>query len=1159
GFVLPAEQTVSGSADPAALAAVAFSSTLDMSFKNVSSLLKVTVEEEGIKQIVVRATDGTALAGTVQVNPVTGAVIGVSGGSDSITLNPSGETFATGDYYISAIPSGNDLELSVIALRSSDVRKGLVETARTLVRATAVETAASSAFDWAYRIGSNADLRAWATDKANWNKSGEDVYIVSDINMNDEPWTTLTDSYGGRILGGGHCISHINIQSNTSANVGFFGKGYAKELHDLTFGSEDGLTYDGTSCIINGLVTESTSAKWNYTGIVTVAGADIVNVTNFVPMTVLASSNRSSRVAGIAGWTTDKVHITGCRNYGTITVEDHAITDGDDYVYLAAAGILGGLNTETGEAYVNDCHNHGLITSISHCQNAMAGIVGMSYHTVVKLSVTNCTNSGRIELIYTDTQNENFCMGGIVGKATGAAGKEAEITGCTNTGAIYSEAVHQHYVGGIAGYGDGVSITSCRNEGSVAIDHSKAASARFQHVGGILGATMPKYGANNLTGNVNMGRVSMKVASSGHNATPKSTTTFYGVNAGGILGCANNVSSLSSNRNEGDVVAENDYKATKTAYPALVHVGGIVGYDFGALEGFSSNTFTGTITAKTTNSESVASKVYAGGIIGRQRAATMLSGAGDGSITTQAAATGAVRYAGSIAGYNDGTIESCTYSGMVDGAEATASNTVGGGNAPQSSGQLTLNATIDGYRGIWYDLGQVEAGEEEYGSKYSGGLGSYSMKHIPMAVYSPVANRTYFVFGGTANYIDGVTTAEEQGRLLCMIGCYDHTTGMLQKPRIVMDKTADPHGTYDDPKSDKRVFDPHDNPTVQIDKDGYVFVFVSGRSTRRDGVIFRSRKPFDITSFEVIKEDEKMGYPQVMYHPDKGFFLFFTRYDGVRKLHYRTSPDGRDWSSAYTKLADIKEEGQTESGHYQISNMWGTKICTAFNRHPNGTVNKRTNVYYVQTTDWGKTWTTASGEPVEIPVVTWNSNCLVRDYQHTTETHNCYIKDLNFDANGNPIILYLTSRNHKSGPSGGTRQWWTDHWTGSEWVRREITTSTHNYDSGSLWVEGNDWVVLAPTDAGPQFWGAGGEVVRWRSSDEGLSWVKEMTLTSNSQNNQTYMRRPWYAADGFYSFWADGSTTTLTRSYLYFCDKAGAVFRMPYNMTAEWASPEPVM
>lgn len=708
-FVLPAEQTVSGVLDPSAIASVALSSSTGFDLKNVYSLLKVTVEEEGLTQIVVRTTDGSPLAGTLTVNPQTAAVLSVESESDAIVLKPSGETFALGNYYVSVIPDEDSRPFAVSASRGSDKRKGVVAKSLIPARSAAVSLAASSDFTWSYQIANYADLLNWKNDKSNWNTEGEDVNIIGDIDMNDEPWTTLTDSYPGRILGNGHCISHINIQSTTTANLGFFGKGYTKELHDLTFGSEDGLTYDGTSRIINGLVSTSTSAKWNYTGIVTVAAADIVNVTNFVPMTVLASSNRSSRVAGIAGWTTDKIHITGCRNYGTITVEDHTKTEGSDYNYLSAAGILGGLNTTTGEAYVTDCHNYALITSTSHCQNAMAGIVGMSYHTSNKLVVSNCTNSGRIELIYTDTQNDNFCIGGIVGKPTGAAGKEVEITGCTNTGAIYSEAVHQHYVGGIAGYGDGVSIASCRNEAPVAIDHSKAASARFQHVGGILGATMPKYGANSLTDNVNTGRVSMKVASSGHNATPKSTTTFYGVNAGGILGCANNVSTLTGNRNEGEVVAENAYDATKAAYPALVHVGGIVGYDFGALENFSDNSFTGSLTAKTTSTSAVASEIYAGGVIGRQREATMLSGNGAGTISTQASASGALTYAGSVAGYNGGTIVNCTYGGQINGVTADDSNIVGGGNAPQSSGEtpvsneFTVNQTTIVFPGTGYE------------------------------------------------------------------------------------------------------------------------------------------------------------------------------------------------------------------------------------------------------------------------------------------------------------------------------------------------------------------------------------------------------------------------------------------------------------------------
>lgn len=40
---------------------------------------------------------------------------------------------------------------------------------------------------------------------------------------------------------------------------------------------------------------------------------------------------------------------------------------------------------------------------------------------------------------------------------------------------------------------------------------------------------------------------------------------------------------------------------------------------------------------------------------------------------------------------------------------------------------------VDGYRGIWFTIGQARS---DYGDKYSGGLGTYTMKHIPMAVYS---------------------------------------------------------------------------------------------------------------------------------------------------------------------------------------------------------------------------------------------------------------------------------------------------------------------------------------------------------------------------------------------------------------------------------------
>ena len=439
------------------------------------------------------------------------------------------------------------------------------------------------------------------------------------------------------------------------------------------------------------------------------------------------------------------------------------------------------------------------------------------------------------------------------------------------------------------------------------------------------------------------------------------------------------------------------------------------------------------------------------------------------------------------------------------------------------------NQKAEGYRGIWFALGQVNT---EYGDKYSGGLGTYTVKHIPLAIYSPEVEKTFFVYGGTPN--------EEMKYLLCMVGCYDHKTGMLQRPTIVHDKGVD------------GVIDPHDNPTIQIDKDGYIWVFVAGRGNRRPGIRYRSTKPYDISSFEYVNESI-MAYPEVFYDKDKGFFLFFTRYDGKRRTFFQTSKDGVTWSE-HQAIASIMEPGEKESGHYQFTNYNGKKLICAFNRHPDGKVDQRTNIYYIQSEDWGKTWTNAAGEKIELPITREEGPALVKNFRKAGK--NCYIKDINFDKGGNPVILYLTSDNHLTGPAGGKREWYTANWDGERWNHTHITTSTHCYDSGSIYIEGDTWTVIAPTEAGPQYWGAGGEMAVWQTENKGIIWERYKDLTRNSERNHSYARRPVNAHPGFYAFWADGDPDKFSISQLYFCTKDGQVFRMPYTMTEEWVKPE---
>lgn len=428
-----------------------------------------------------------------------------------------------------------------------------------------------------------------------------------------------------------------------------------------------------------------------------------------------------------------------------------------------------------------------------------------------------------------------------------------------------------------------------------------------------------------------------------------------------------------------------------------------------------------------------------------------------------------------------------------------------------------------GYRGIWFTLGQFS----EHGDKYSGGLGTYTANHNPLAVYAAAVDKTFFVYGGSPN---------GERSLLCLIGSFDHKSGRVSRPVIVHDK--------------KPVDDPHDNPSLNIDRDGYLWVFVSGRANARPGFIYRSVAPYDHSRFELIAQ-KTITYPQPWTIAGRGFLHLFTRYTKGRELYWETSPDGRTWSETH-KLAGM-------GGHYQTSHARDGKVGSFFNYHPGGNVDKRTNLYYVQTTDFGATWTTVDGKPLALPLSDIRNPALVVDY--AAQGRLMYTCDLNFDPAGNPILLYVLSRDFKPGPGGGAREWTVAHWNGKAWDFSTITTSDHNYDMGSLYVLPDEWLVIGPTDVGPQPWGAGGEMVLWSSRDEGKTWSRKQTLTRGSEFNHSYARRPLNARDPFFVFWADGNPNQLSPSRLYFADSSGThVWRLPYTFPegADWAAPEPV-
>ncbi len=449
----------------------------------------------------------------------------------------------------------------------------------------------------------------------------------------------------------------------------------------------------------------------------------------------------------------------------------------------------------------------------------------------------------------------------------------------------------------------------------------------------------------------------------------------------------------------------------------------------------------------------------------------------------------------------------------------------------------TLNTKDTGYRGIWY---MNQKSGDKYVYKYSGGLGTYCAKHKPFAVYCATVDKTFFCYGGT--------TADSNRRLVHMVSCFDHATGTVPRPTILLDK---------------KTSDAHDNPVIAVDGEGYIWIFSTSHGTSRPSYVHRSEKPYDIERFRLVPVTRLVGgkrkpmtnfsYMQAWCDGERGFICFFTRYNypAKRTICCMTSPDGVAWSE-WRRLAKIDE------GHYQVSGLGRARAGSAFNYHPKGKgLNWRTNLYYVETRDFGETWRTAGGQKLDMPLDAPDNPALVRDYRK--EKLNVYLKDIRYDADDRPLVLFLTSRGYRSGPKNDPRTWRLARWTGEKWTIHTVTTSDNNYDTGSLWLAADGALhVIAPTATGPQPYNPGGEIEHHASTDGGKTWRTIGQLTAGSKRNHTYVRRPLNARPGFFALWADGHGRKPSASDLYFCNKAGTVRRLPRRMDGDTATPQPL-
>ncbi|WP_062569298.1 hypothetical protein [Pseudoalteromonas arabiensis] len=371
--------------------------------------------------------------------------------------------------------------------------------------------------------------------------------------------------------------------------------------------------------------------------------------------------------------------------------------------------------------------------------------------------------------------------------------------------------------------------------------------------------------------------------------------------------------------------------------------------------------------------------------------------------------------------------------------------------------------------------------------KYCGATGTYTHKHIPVAVSKD--GHRYEVF--TDNTQNGNEYPEDRALRLYLV----KDSG----PKVLI-------------HTEEKWHDPHMNASVDVDDNGYVWVHMSSRGLLhrfKSGFVFKSIAPHSFVMRRVAgghEDPQNESYPQV-HHTTFGKVVLFTRYEQFNNKNIRTIWVNKEGVMPY-KLVD--------GGHYQVS--WYDKksatLFTAYNYHPDGSLDNRANIFVLKTTD-GENWYNVKNEQVASlgnPLPTRSPKSLVYDSEFRGLT--IYLKDIITDCDNNLRVLMTESMSHD--PTKGLRQLseLIISPNGSAGVKT-LHRTNHNYSAGAYLYEGCQLYTLSNGDNGKQYFG--GDLILKKLT--GGSYILEKEYKDGK--NYSYIRR--VRGDGMSAVASQGS------------------------------------
>lgn len=205
------------------------------------------------------------------------------------------------------------------------------------------------------------------------------------------------------------------------------------------------------------------------------------------------------------------ITVSGCTNSGKIDVTIDAAAN-QTHNFGGILAIVDGATTD-----ITNCHNtaSAVIKMVATGTGAAGANIGGIVAKLTKESaISDCTNSGKIEIDTQTEVNKNSYLGGIAGSLEGAVTnvincqntESAEIKmSVTGTAAIYG------CIGGVVGnnYKAGATMTDCVNKGSLSLS---GMLAKNSNVGGLVGTNCNSFVNCQSLGAISLANASENVA-----------------------------------------------------------------------------------------------------------------------------------------------------------------------------------------------------------------------------------------------------------------------------------------------------------------------------------------------------------------------------------------------------------------------------------------------------------------------------------------------------------------------------------------------------------------------------------------------------------------------------------------------------------------------